>query len=436
MSSATPRSTCVLAAEEVGDAGVLEVREVGLAHLLAHQHDHVIAVDVGLAGSAACPSRPRRWRSAARGGRRHGRSSRCDGPPPRASRRGPANSRMVVVPTSQAPMPKLSAVLSNRLAALLRPGSLGQRSVRILPSMVVHMWQIDPGLHRVDARCCNARCKASLTAPTVGGSSMAWFRVRARKAERPFVVAHLEVGELEPVGGRDAPPRARPRSIVAARDQLLQHRQRHAGVRAVEHAGRSAAAAASASSLLGRLLDHAVERAAASGSRACQLTGLPIWIARGQGLVRASIGSKLVEAARGRRGRADWRAAAWATHDARQRRGSARARASSGSRRPSADDVAEVAARDDHPVRHLPVELLHDLDARPSSGPRGAASSSSWPGRCPARRPAPARCAMQPSKSVSSASTSAPLASGWTSCAVEILPRGRSTTARMPAAAQ
>ena len=42
---------------------------------------------------------------------------------------------------------------------------------------------------------------------------------------------------------------------------------------------------------------------------------------------------------------------------------------------------------------------------------------------------------MQPSKSVSSASTSAPIASGWTSCAVEILPRGRITTARIPAAA-
>ena len=42
---------------------------------------------------------------------------------------------------------------------------------------------------------------------------------------------------------------------------------------------------------------------------------------------------------------------------------------------------------------------------------------------------------MQPSKSVASASTSAPAASGWTSCAVEILPAGRMTTARMFAAA-
>ena len=44
--------------------------------------------------------------------------------------------------------------------------------------------------------------------------------------------------------------------------------------------------------------------------------------------------------------------------------------------------------------------------------------------------------AMQPSKSVSRDSTSAPLASGWTSWAMEILFRGSSTTEGMPAAAQ
>ena len=42
---------------------------------------------------------------------------------------------------------------------------------------------------------------------------------------------------------------------------------------------------------------------------------------------------------------------------------------------------------------------------------------------------------MQASKSPSTASTTAPLASGCTSCAVEILPRGRITIARIPAAA-
>ena len=43
--------------------------------------------------------------------------------------------------------------------------------------------------------------------------------------------------------------------------------------------------------------------------------------------------------------------------------------------------------------------------------------------------------AMQPSKSVSSASTSAPEAMGCTSCAVETLPRGKSTTTGKPEAA-
>ena len=30
---------------------------------------------------------------------------------------------------------------------------------------------------------------------------------------------------------------------------------------------------------------------------------------------------------------------------------------------PQGADVAEIAARDDYPIRHLPVELLHQLDA-------------------------------------------------------------------------
>jgi hypothetical protein len=42
---------------------------------------------------------------------------------------------------------------------------------------------------------------------------------------------------------------------------------------------------------------------------------------------------------------------------------------------------------------------------------------------------------MQPSKSVSSSSTIAPLATGWISWATDTLPRGRKTTAGMPAAA-
>ena len=54
----------------------------------------------------------------------------------------PANSFMVVVPTIHAPIPKLSAVRSNRLAPVLPAVSRGQRSLRIRPSMVVHMRQM------------------------------------------------------------------------------------------------------------------------------------------------------------------------------------------------------------------------------------------------------------------------------------------------------
>ena len=53
------------------------------------------------------------------------------------------------------------------------------------------------------------------------------------------------------------------------------------------------------------------------------------------------------------------------------------------------------------------------------------------PSSCASRR----TIVMQPSKSVSSASTRAPFASGWTSCAGVTRPRGRMTTAGMPAAA-
>ena len=102
---------------------------------------------------------------------------------------------------------------------------------------------------------------------------------------------------------------------------------------------------------------------------------------------------------------------------------------------PSAADVAEVAAGNDDQVRHLPVELLHDLDADgllPLEAQRvhrvGEVEAVSVASFC--------TIAMQPSKSVSSAQTSAPLASGCTSWAVETLPAGSTTTDGMPAAAQ
>ena len=61
--------------------------------------------------------------------------------------------------------------------------------------------------------------------------------------------------------------------------------------------------------------------------------------------------------------------------------------------------------------------------------------SSSWRGRRPPRRRAAARSPCSRRSRCRATSTSAPLASGCTSCAVETLPRGRITIAGMPAAA-
>ena len=56
--------------------------------------------------------------------------------------------------------------------------------------------------------------------------------------------------------------------------------------------------------------------------------------------------------------------------------------------------VAQVAARDDHPVGRASSRAAGRSRPRPSSAPRCAASSSSWRGRCPAsaRAPAPPAC--------------------------------------------
>ena len=98
-------------------------------------------------------------------------------------------------------------------------------------------------------------------------------------------------------------------------------------------------------------------------------------------------------------------------------------------------DVAEVAARDDDRRPGPPSPTAARSRSRPSSVPRCAASSSSWPGRCPLPRPAAGRAPCSRRSRCRRDSTSAPLASGCSSCAVETLPRGRITIAGMPAAA-
>ena len=77
-------------------------------------------------------------------------------------------------------------------------------------------------------------------------------------------------------------------------------------------------------------------------------------------------------------------------------------------------DVAEIAARNDDRGRAPPSRTAGRSRPRSSSGPRCAGCSSSWRGRRLLPRRAAVTIAMQPSKSVSSASTCAPLASGCT----------------------
>ena len=99
---------------------------------------------------------------------------------------------------------------------------------------------------------------------------------------------------------------------------------------------------------------------------------------------------------------------------------------------PSARHVAEVAARDHDPVGHLPAELLRDLDRdrllalEAQRVHRVREVDALAPRRAPARSPCSRRSRCR------ARARARPLASGCTSCAVEILPRGRITTARMP----
>ena len=70
------------------------------------------------------------------------------------------------------------------------------------------------------------------------------------------MIAHLEVGELEPVRRRDH-HHALLRIDQPARAQLDERGQRHAGVRAVEHAGAIGARRRVGQLGLARLLDDA-----------------------------------------------------------------------------------------------------------------------------------------------------------------------------------
>src|SRR5439155_12185163 len=140
LSSATFTSTWSLPQNRY-DAGVLEMREVIVAHPLADQQDNVVAIDV--------------WILEAQRALRVG----ADGEAPRAGVGdviGPLDAAARRLELHAAPRelahgggadepgadPEAVRGTLNSSALFFPPGSGGQRPPRMRPSMVVHMWQM------------------------------------------------------------------------------------------------------------------------------------------------------------------------------------------------------------------------------------------------------------------------------------------------------
>jgi hypothetical protein len=171
------------------------------------------------------------------------------------------------------------------------------------------------------------------------------------------VIGRLLLGELEPVRRGDDHDALLGTDQLAV-DQLAEDGQRHAGVRVVEHAG-----AIGERRLVGQLgfaglLDDAVEllQGAHGALVAHRIADLDGARQRLPGLHR-------LEALEVREVRAVERIGVLRLRhgDARQLLDEAELAHEEEAPAEGAD-VAEVAAGDDHPVGHLPVELLHQLD--------------------------------------------------------------------------
>ena len=133
----------------------------------------------------------------------------------------------------------------------------------------------DPGTSRYSPRVYPfPRAISAATLSTSGGSSTAWLARRASTpGERALVVAELELGELEPVRGRDdddalVAARRRPRSrslkSAASATPVCGHVYSPVAVGARGRVGEL---------VLGRLLDDAVHRLRAPPSRAARSPG-------------------------------------------------------------------------------------------------------------------------------------------------------------------
>ena len=180
----------------------------------------------------------------------------------------------------------------------------------------------------------------------------------ARKIQFPLVILHLHLNKFQTVRRGDD-DHALFFVNLAGLEQFDQNRQRHAGVRAVEHAGAIAQRRGVGQFLLGGLLDDAVElfqRAdrLLDADRVADLNGAGQCFLRLDRLERLEVLQVRAVKRIGPLGLRD--------DDARQFGNQAevfhhhQALAERG-------HVAEVAAGNDHHVGHLPVELLDDFDA-------------------------------------------------------------------------
>ena len=176
-------------------------------------------------------------------------------------------------PTSHSPPPiEVAAMIAPGPMTLkrfraLNGGGAGRSATSQRGKLAVGGGQGDAVAHSGVAHAGSTRSSmARRTASKSAGSSTGRLAWRERDAvQRPVVVADLELGELQPVGGRDDDDPL-VRRDDAALLELDERRQGHAGVRAVEHARAIGERRRVGQLVLGRLLDDAVELLQRCGS--------------------------------------------------------------------------------------------------------------------------------------------------------------------------
>ena len=254
-------------------------------------------------------------------------------------------------------------------------------------------------------------------------------------SQRALVIPNLELAELQPVRGRDH--HAALPWMVYSRPacQLVRDRQRDAGVRASGQPGVVGQGRGLGQLVLVRLLHHAIELPERS---AWPSRSSPVWGRCGRGGGRGARGHwrQPVEAPLVSRGRAGWRVL--------------RLRGNVDQARKLVDDAQRLRQRQSLASAEMLPRLPEGSTIQSGTCQPSCCTISIptvfCPSTCsefmelrkvdrnhPASLPARASCSRR--SRCRAPARGAPLAIGWMSCAVLILPLGRETMAGMPAAA-